>query len=486
MKEVLTQQGTVRGYWENGMWAYRGIPFAQPPIGLLRFRPPVPVVPWNGVLDATCDGTRPWQKPAPWATDASQHVYGEDCLNLNVWTPSVDGAKRPVLVLIFGGGHFEGSNCELGVSPQKLYDDGECVMVAPNYRVGALGYLYLAHLLGDEYVGSGNLGLLDQILALQWVRDNIMYFGGDPENVTVMGQSAGGKSVASLLASPLANGLFHRAIMMSGGFQCIKDINTEIELTRNFLQAAGLTEERAHEVLTLSPELILDVQEKANEVFFKVESYGATADGVVIPKDFENEIVTSNRLCDLPILMGHTKQELYPKRRGDLAPLTDAEIYQRFRWKFGLNADHVLGEYLHALTEMGFEDAFGSIMTTYTYRQACLRTAQLCVNAGALVYLYRWDDMSNTVAYHTSDLETLFGLRDELEKESAYKRTQALIRSVWLSFIRNGISQTDSLPPWHPCQKGNLYQMALGEYCMLLEDSQMDIDERFPLQVMRL
>lgn len=479
METVQTIYGSVRGLYEDGMWVYRGIPFACAPEGELRFQPPVPPQPWQNVLDATRDGMRPWQKPAPWVTDADSHVYGEDCLNLNVWTPAVDGKKRPVLVYFFGGGHFEGSNCEAGLIAQPLLKDQDCVMVTPNYRVGALGYLYLAHLLGDQYADSGNLGLLDQIAALKWVRDNIDQFGGDPDQVTIMGQSAGAKSVACLLASPMAQGLYRRAILMSGGLQCIKDIPTEKALTRNFLQAAGLQEGEAAELLSMSPEKIRDAQEKANDVYFKAESYGATADGLTIPVDYENALL-KRRLDGVDILIGHTLQELYLRPDADKTPLSDEEMQRRMVWKFGKNAQHVMDVYQKRLERDGFEKAYGETMTEYTYVQAYQRTARLFAQCGAQVYLYRWDAPGAPVASHTSDLETLFDMRNDISPDAASR-----LKQLFIQFIRTGTPQLDELPLWERCEGHRLPQMQLGVQAgMRLIDERPD--ETFPLQVMRL
>ena len=480
MENVQTIYGSVHGRIENGMWVYRGIPFARAPEGELRFQPPVPPQPWPTVLDATRDGMRPWQKPAPWVTDADSHVYGEDCLNLNVWTPAADGKKRPVLVYFLGGGHFEGSNCEKGLIAQPLLKNQDCVMVTPNYRVGALGYLYLAHLLGEKYADSGNLGLLDQIAALKWVQENIHQFGGDPDQVTIMGQSAGAKAVACLLASPLSQGLYRRAILMSGGLQCIKDVQTEKAQTSNFLQAAGLQENEAAALLSMSPEKIRDAQEKANNVYFKAESYGATADGLTIPVDFEKALM-KRRLDGVDILMGHTLQELYLRPDADKTPLSDAEMQQRMQWKFGQNAQRVMEVYQERLKSDGFEKAYGETMTEYTYVQAYQRTARLFAQCGAHVYLYSWDAPGAAVASHTSDLETLFDMRKDIHPHAVNR-----LKDLFVHFIRTGSPQTDTLPLWEACSENALPQMRLGDEAGVGMMTAQTLDPAFPLQVMKL
>lgn len=212
-QEVTTREGKVRGASEAGVDVFKGLPFAAPPVGELRWRAPQPAVPWTGVRDATRPGHDCMRPAADPAFEPS-----EDCLTLNVWRPA--GAKRgklPVLVWIHGGAFVSGSNVPAEASGAPFARDG-VIFVAPNYRLGRFGFF--AHpALSAEQAGEpmGNYGYLDQIAALQWVRRNIAAFGGDPANVTIMGASAGGESVLALAGSPLARGLFGRMIVQSGG-----------------------------------------------------------------------------------------------------------------------------------------------------------------------------------------------------------------------------------------------------------------------------
>ena len=193
---------------------FRGVPYAAAPVGELRFSPPQPAPPWQGVRDATQDGPI-----APQGRSRLAHVMGdferpqsEDCLTLNIWTPAADSAKRPVLVWIHGGAFASGSGSLPWYSGERFAANGDVVVVSINYRLGALGFLCLPG------VSDGNLGLLDQVAALRFVRDNIAAFGGDPDNVTVVGQSAGAASIAILMTMPPARGLFRRAILQSTPF----------------------------------------------------------------------------------------------------------------------------------------------------------------------------------------------------------------------------------------------------------------------------
>lgn len=208
---VRTESGLVQGVAEPGLIVYRGISFAAPPIGDLRWQPPQPATPWDGVRDATKFASDPYQ-------GNGEGNVSEDCLYLNVWTPAKSpNEKTPVLVWIYGGGFAGGGTSGPGVNGEYLARKG-VVLVSINYRVGPLGFLAHPELSAESpHHVSGNYGLLDQMAGLCWIQKNIAAFGGDPNRVTIFGESAGGISVSMLCASPLAKGLFHGAISESGG-----------------------------------------------------------------------------------------------------------------------------------------------------------------------------------------------------------------------------------------------------------------------------
>ncbi|MBS1837392.1 MAG: carboxylesterase family protein, partial [Actinobacteria bacterium] len=245
---VNTTLGDLRGDWHDGIARFAGIPFAAPPVGPLRFRPPAPMTPWSGVRDATAFGAVSPQNPS--MMDAlfggEAEAWDEDCLHLNVWTatPSVGAgpdeadALKPVMVWIHGGGFEMGSGSSPLYHGSGFARDG-VVFVSINYRLGSLGFLDLSSFDPAE-AGSGNVGLLDQVAALEWVRDNIARFGGDPDNVTIFGESAGSMSVSLLLTVERAQGLFHRAIAQSGGLLTKTSAHAAADAAE-FLAATGAT-----------------------------------------------------------------------------------------------------------------------------------------------------------------------------------------------------------------------------------------------------
>ena len=214
---VTLRNGVLRGMGTEGCCIFRGIPYAQPPVGPLRFRPPVPPAPWRGVREATSAGAIAHQFPTDLEVMQGRMdlPQSEDCLTLNIWTPSLEGADRPVMVWIHGGGYLTGTGAAEWFDGTSFARNHGVVVVTINYRLNVFGYLHLADLAPGEE-GSGNCGLLDQLAALQWVSDNISSFGGDRGNVTVFGESAGAMSVGVILGAPGSAGLVHRAILQSG------------------------------------------------------------------------------------------------------------------------------------------------------------------------------------------------------------------------------------------------------------------------------
>ena len=225
---ATTTLGALRGLERGDHLAFLGVPFAKPPIGERRFTAPEPLDPWTGTLDAIEFGDAAPQDPFVPASFRATVPESEDCLSLNVYTPALDGARRPVLFWIHGGGFSHGSGSQAAYDGGPLAERGDVVVVTINYRVGALGYLYLGGHGGDAWGAAANVGQLDQIAALQWVHDNIERFGGDPGNVTIFGQSAGGVAVSTLLAMPAANVLFHKAIAQSGTANRLGDTDVRI------------------------------------------------------------------------------------------------------------------------------------------------------------------------------------------------------------------------------------------------------------------
>ncbi len=263
---LSTPAGSLRGtsLETDGTTIQRflGIPYAGPPSGANRFRPPIPAAPWQGVLDCTGPGPAAPQNPeSPAPPGTKPRSWSEDgCLNLNIWTPGTDGPARPVMVWIHGGAYLLGANSDVMYDGGRLAAASGAVLVSINYRLGALGFLHLAELLGPGYEDSSNLALLDQLEALRWIRSNISAFGGDPDNVTVFGESAGAAAIGTLLGMPASEGLFRRAIMQSGTAERYRQPEESAGIVLEFLELCGLERGSAGGLLTLPVERLLEAQ----------------------------------------------------------------------------------------------------------------------------------------------------------------------------------------------------------------------------------
>jgi para-nitrobenzyl esterase len=279
---VQTSLGPMEGVRAGTLLAFLGIPYARPPVAGLRFRPPQPPDPWIAPFQADRFGAACPQPFDPYET-ASVSPQSEDCLSLNVWTPGTDGARRPVMVFIHGGGWCWGGSVDPWYGGGALAERGQVVVVTINYRLGVLGFLYLAEIGGPDLASSGNLGLLDQVTALEWVRDNIVRFGGDPENVTVFGESAGSMSVSALLAMPAASGLFRRAITESGVSNTLRSVHYAASVTDGFMTYAGVHDVDGLRGLTME-EMVQEEEGYLNQQFISDLFFGPVIDGEVLPE----------------------------------------------------------------------------------------------------------------------------------------------------------------------------------------------------------
>ncbi|HEV3510303.1 MAG TPA: carboxylesterase family protein, partial [Candidatus Sulfotelmatobacter sp.] len=277
---VKTASGPVKGESEKGVLVFRGIPYAAPPLGPLRFRPPGPPVAWTEVRSALDFAPACPQLVETDPTENNNSVMSEDCLAVNVWTPGVVGKKRPVMVWVHGGGFIEGSARNTWYDGASLAGRGDVVVVTLQYRLGVWGFLEIPDIAGQDFAQSGNVGLLDQVAALKWVKQNIVAFGGDPNNVTIFGQSAGGGSVGMLMVMPAAHGLFQKAIMESGTPKEIADKGRAIEVSREYMKIAGVT--KIEELQKLTMPQMLNAEKKLFRTSFGYSAFRPVLDGTVL------------------------------------------------------------------------------------------------------------------------------------------------------------------------------------------------------------
>lgn len=481
---VSIKNGKIRGIKEKGMIAFKGIPFGEAPVGEFRFQPPVPAKDWEGILDADKYGFKALQ--AEEHGHEKEYGFSEDCLNLNVWIPDTKGEKRPVIFYIHGGGHIGGSNGDAFLDGPNLIRGREAIMVSVNYRLGAFGYLYLGDILGEEYKNSGNCGLLDQLLALRWVRDNIAAFGGDSNMVILMGQSAGAKSVANIMASPHSKGLYHRAIIQSGALQSIRDTHTATELTKIVLKKLGI-ENSPKDILTKTGEEIIEAQKEAFEDIDSIHLFGPVADGHTLPIDIE-EYFKKGNVTHIPILIGYNKEENCGFQcEGNI----EEQIIEHIKKSHGFYWKPVYELYQEYKKSNLQEAAYDKARTTSVYGNATMRLTKLLAMSGNSVWSYRWDygGLSGN-AHHCCELDYVFNrFLDEEEKNHLVldKTIGMTMNETWMSFVLTGNPNNKYMIEWNPCSSEEEgYRMYFDKEFHLEPYLLTSFYKELPLQVIKL
>lgn len=453
---VVTLNGTVKGSvnGEGTVVAFKGLPFAAPPVGDLRWKEPQPVVPWEGTRDASKFGASAMQKRlynhlpnGPWTEEFMvQNEVSEDCLFLNIWTAaSGAGDKLPVLVFIHGGALTEGSGAIDTYNGEKLARKG-IVVVTINYRLGVFGFLAHPELTAESpHQSSGNYGYLDQIAALQWIRDNIAFFGGDPGCVTIAGQSAGAGSVRVLTASPLAKGLFHRAITQSGSSLVRGSgrdpflLSDAEKLGEEFARVKG-AETIAELRQMTAEEIMADPQVPAR--------FGGSIDGYLQTADILT-VFAEGKQNDTPFMTGLNADETrYRGERGDdfkaLYP-SDTEEEEAASLKLAGQEQSRLNAYLWL-----------------EYR------AQTSKTKGFVYYFDRaipWPEYPKFGAFHTGEIPYVFNNLGMLDRP--WEETDSMVTdymsSYWVNFVKNGDPNGSGLPEWAPYDPSRHEVMQLGE-----------------------
>lgn len=445
---VQVQGGTVEGYADNGLTIFKGIPFAAPPVGELRWKAPQPVIPWEGVLETKEYAKGPFQMGDP-------KNFSEDCLYLNIWTPAVKvDEKLPVLVWIYGGGFAMGwtgdpnYDCE-ALARKALEGEGENVIMASlNYRVGQMGFFSHPWLDAENPQGvSGNYGLLDQIAALQWIQDNISKFGGDPSRVTIFGESAGGISVSMLCASPLAAGLFSGAISESGGsFGPYRQTTYPGENMQTLEMAEIDNQKVAEELGATSLEELRALEPSAFARYMMGAGGWPIVDGYVIPDD-QCELYSAGKFNDVNLLIGYNSDEGASFGFTGRGLSHEEGARQRYGEEFAakllaaypVESDGSVGKTARDLMR---DTAFG----WHTWKWACYQNEK----GTKPVYFYYFDQHPENPegAPHGYEVAYVF---QHVNNPKAQDEDFILMKQMgeyWLNFARTGNPNGPGLPTW--------------------------------------
>ena len=462
-----TPQGPVQGIWKGDVRAFLGLPYALPPVGDRRWRPPEPAPGWTAVRDASAFSPQCVQAPYPAASVFARvdRPQSEDCLYLNVWTRSAPGDDAPVMVWIHGGGLTRGTGATASYDGAALARKG-VVLVTINYRLGAFGYLSHPALSAESPHGaSGNQGYLDQIAALRWVRENIEAYGGDPDRVTIFGESAGSRSVNALMVTPQSAGLFHGAIGQSGaGFAHTYALDSEVHgrpsahtwgrRLQEALGAESLAAMRAapaHAVLAAASELGMVTT--------------TVVDGHVIPAQ-PAELFASHRQHSVPVVTGFNADEGTSLSAPSMRPQEPARFEAQVRARFGDAADRMLALYPPQTPERSWLAAFRD--QRFGWETVSWANATTAAGNPAWSYYFthepRGPYREALRAYHAGEIRYVFdNLHLSPDADDTARALADLMSDYWVSFAEDGDPNRADLPEWEAWSPAAMNYMEFGD-----------------------
>jgi para-nitrobenzyl esterase len=493
-----TAHGQVRGAVKEGVNVFKGIPYAGSPEGEGRFKPAPNLKPWTGVRDALLYGPQSMQAADPmWPKEWKPAVSSEDSLYLNIWTRGInDGKRRPVMFYSHGGG-FATGNGGADVPPQDLAHDGlalardyDVVVVTHNHRLNIFGYLYLGELLGEEYAASGDAGMLDIAMALEWVSENIGNFGGDPGNIMIWGESGGGAKTTTLTAMPRLKGRFHKASIESGSTLRLRTKESAAETARAILQVLGLQPGQARELLKVPAATLIEASQKLprrptgggpGSVSSGIAGglgFSPVVDGQILlshPYDPVAPAVSAN----VPLITGTNKDETMFMIRPtpEILSMDLAALQSRLQPMFGGNTDKILSVYRKSRPNASPTELFYAITTAQWMGSNAITMAERkAEQKAAPVYMYVFayaapsPNGTYTGTAHAAEIPFKFNHVPGDPKTDAKARAARNFSRAWATFARTGNPSHDEIPEWPAYTLNRRATLYINSECKVVDD----------------
>lgn len=481
---VPTQYGKIQGYIMRDVYTFMGIPYGHETSGEYRFMPPAAPDSWEDIKPCVFNAAscpqgfydRRAESFSAFVDHWNYDVLSEDCLRLNVWTPSInDGSKRPVLVWLHGGGFSKGNSLEQdSYNGENFSRYGDVVFCSVNHRLNSLGYSDFAAVGGEKYQHSGNVGMMDIVAALQWVHNNIEAFGGDPDNVTIMGQSGGGSKVCILNNMPAAKGLFAKSVALSGNSVRASDKHKAEALGAAILAEAGLKPDQIDQLQQMPYEQYQKIADRASA---KMNiGFSPVGDGIdIVEGDFF--VADNDAISDVPMLLCSTFHEWNPDRDNpEMEDMTFEEVVEALRERYPENAKVIVNAYAENFPECRPIEIYSMILSN---RMGLINNANAKLQQKSKVYVAWFGKTSNLFdgrhrAFHCSDISYWFLNTDLMithtgggkdVRKISYKMADAL-----LSFMRTGTPSAKGWPKWTPYSEEKGETMVINTRTKMVND----------------